>query len=328
MTTIEILGFGMLALVGLGLTALFAGLETGLYTLNPVRLTVRAAHGDPSAIRLRQELASQNRMLSTLLILTNAGSYLCSYALAALLHGAGLKDWAVIGWEAVILTPLLFVFAETLPKDLFRTHTDRWSYALSPVPVASRWLLMVTGLLPVVHGVGDLASRLLGGSREGAASARQRVSQLIKEGVEVGVLSQSQTALADRALAMRDHTVGAEMVPWEEVGTIPLDAPPAVRRTLIERDNFTRLPVVDAEGRVVGVLARLDALLEPEESTRALMRPSTMLVPSTRVWDALRIMRRERRPLAIVADRPDDPPLGLVTLKDLVEPLTGELAAW
>ncbi len=125
MTTIEILGFGVLALVGLLLSALFSGLETGLYTLNPVRLTVRAAHGDPSAVRLRQELARQNRMLSTLLIGTNAASYLCSYALAVLLHGAGLKDWALIGWEAVILTPLLFVFAETLPKDLFRTHTDR-----------------------------------------------------------------------------------------------------------------------------------------------------------------------------------------------------------
>ncbi|MEE8478313.1 MAG: CNNM domain-containing protein, partial [Gemmatimonadales bacterium] len=298
--------------------------------LNRVRLAVRAAHGDPSAIRLRDELAHQNRMLSTLLIGTNASSYLGSYAVAALLHGdgAGLTDWEVIGWEVVILTPLLFVFAETLPKDLFRTYTDRWSYALSAVPMVSRWPLMVTGLLPVVQGIGGLASRLLGGSREGPASARQRVSQLIKEGVEVGVISESQSTLVDRALATRDRTVGAEMVPWRRVATVPLDATQAARRTLMKRDNFTRLPVVDAGGRVVGVLDRLDALLDPKKSIRQLMQRPVTLAPSTRVRDALRTMRRERRPLAIVAERSAARPLGLVTLKDLVEPLTGELAAW
>ena len=44
--------------------------------------------------------------------------------------------------------------------------------------------------------------------------------------------------------------------------------------------------------------------------------------------DALRVMREERHPMAVVQDPATGRPLGLVTLKDLVEPLTGPLRAW
>ncbi len=329
MTPVELLGFGALALVGLALTGLFAGYETGVYTLNRVRLAVRTARGDRAATALTRELLNQNRTLATLLIGTNAASYLGSYALAALLHGAGLSDWAVIGWEVVIFTPLLFVFAETLPKDLFRTHTDRWSYALLWVLRLAKWLFTFTTLLPIVQSAGMLASRLLGTSADAATTARQRMSQLIKEGVGSGVLSEAQTTLADRALALRDRTVSAEMVPWKDVCRLPLSADPPHRlELLMARHNFTRLPVVDEAGRAVGVIAMLDVLLEPDRSTAQLMQPAVTFSPNTSVGEALEAMRTGRQAMAIVTAPSANEPLGLLTLKDLVEPLTGELAAW
>ncbi len=328
MSALELLGFGVLALVGVALSGLFSGCETGLYTLNRVRLTVRTAHGDRAATRLSRELFNQNRALATLLIGTNAASYLASYAVAAMLHGAGLSDWAVIGWEVAIFTPLLFVFAETLPKDLFRTHTDRWSYKLWWVLRLAKWLFTFTTLLPIVQAAGMLASRLLGTSADAATTARQRMSQLIKEGVGSGVLSEAQTTLADRALALRDRTVSAEMVPWKDVCRLPLSADPPHRLELLTERHFTRLPVVDEAGMAVGVIAMLDVLLEPDRSTAQLMQPAVTFSPNTSVGEALEAMRAGRQAMAIITEGSANEPLGLLTLKDLVEPLIGELAAW
>ncbi len=327
MTGGEITAFATLSVLGVFISAVFSGMETGLYTLNRVRLTVRAARRQRRAVRLRRELAHQNRTLSTLLIGTNAASYLVSYAIARLLHALAIDDWTLIVVEVVAITPVLFVFAETLPKDLFRTHADNWMYTLSGVLVASKWAFRLVGLLPIVQLVGLLVARVLGASSRDAVSARQRISQLIKEGVTTGVLTESQTTLADRALAMRNRTVETEMIPWNRVATVHRDAERPQRETLIRRSNFTRMPVVDDTGIPVGVLASLDALLAPDRPTAELMIDPLTFDPGTPVRDALRSLREARRKMATVVAS-DGRPLGLVTLKDLVEPVTGELGAW
>lgn len=327
MTAGETATLAALAAVGMLSTAVFAGMETGVYTMNRVRLTVRAARGQRNAVRLRRELGRQNRTLSTLLIGTNAASYLLSYSIARLLHGLALEDWTLIAIEALAVTPVLFVFAETLPKDLFRTHADNWMYTLSPVLVAAKWVFRLVGLLPIVQVVAQLVARVLGSSSAVAETARQRISQLIKEGVGSGVLTESQTTLADRALAMRNRTISTEMIPWNRVATVHRDAERPQRETLIRQRNFTRMPVVDDSGVVVGVLSSLDALLDPGRPTAELMIDPLTFDGRTPVRDALRAMRESRRKMAVVVAA-NGRPRGLVTLKDLVEPMTGELKAW
>ena len=328
MIPVEIIAFGALGLAAFLGTGLFAGLETGVYTLNRVRLTVRADRSERAALRLRQELAHPSRTLSTLLIGTNTCSYMATFALAELLHRVGLTDWTLILVEAAIFTPLLFIFAETLPKDLFRTHTDHWTYTLSGVLTATRWTLTACGLLLIVQVASGALGRLLRVSGRDAVSARQRISQLIKEGLGTGLLSESQTTLADRALAMRGRRVAREMIPWTSVVTLDLNADHAAREALIRRRNYTRMPVADDDGRVVGIASTLDALLAPDKPTARIMAEPLTFEGSMPVREALRVMRTERRKMAIVINPQDGRPRGLVTLKDLVEPVTGELGAW
>lgn len=329
MIELEAIGFGLLALLAFVATGLFAGSETGVYTLNPVRLAVRAARGDPAAVRLRRELDNPGRVLATLLIGTNAFSYLASYSLAEILHRFGLTDWTLIAVEAAIFTPLLFIFAETLPKDLFRTHTDHWTYRLSAGILLCRRLFTFTGLLPIVRSAAMLIGRLMGARSDVDATARQHISQLIKEGVDTGVLTESQTTIADRALSLRDRTVASEMVPWSQVHTVPLDADAAARDALIRRHEHRRLPVVDGSGRtVVGILSTLDVLLDPAAPTGKLMTEAMTFEGWTSLREALRAMRTARRAMAVVVDGATGRARGIVTLKDLVEPITGELVAW
>ncbi len=327
MTLTALITFGALCLIGIVLSAVFSGLETGIYTINRVRLIVRSGQDDSRAIRLQNEIEHPNRLLTTLLLGNNIANYAGTFGMAAILTRLQYSEIQVVVMNALILVPLLFVFGETLPKDLFRTYTDRWSYQWSGFLLVSRRAFTWIGLGPIVQGFGMVVARVVGGDPTLAPTARQRISQLIKEGIGAGVLSESQTALVDRALSIRDRTVAGEMIAWNDVATISSDVDPSSRLEHLNLSH-TRLPVIDNTQKVCGVLRLLDALLQPNEPTRKLMTEAMTLSPNTSVQAALGMMRSRRQPLAIVLDTTTNRPLGLVTLKDLVEPITGELSAW
>nr|MBC8202132.1 DUF21 domain-containing protein [Planctomycetota bacterium] len=65
--------------LGVLLSALYSGLETGLYTINKIRLDVRALSNVASAKRLLEILDRPARMLAVLLVCNNIANYLASY---------------------------------------------------------------------------------------------------------------------------------------------------------------------------------------------------------------------------------------------------------
>ena len=118
------------------------------------------------------------------------------------------------------------------------------------------------------------------------------------------------------------------MVPWPRVTTISRSLEPESRRRVLKRSRFTRLPVVDNDGRLVGVLNTVRALSDPDRATVDLMRQPLLLDANDSMLEAIDRLRSEGRGMGIVVKAGTLTPLGVVTVKDLVEPLTGELAAW
>lgn len=319
MTTI----FIVLALAGLIGSAFYSGMEIGLYTINRVRLTVRAGHGDPKARWLLHLVQRPASMLTVLLLGNNIANYLSSFGIAGLLDAAGISPLGAIALNAGMLIPLLFIFAEVLPKDLFRTQTDQWSYRCAgPLQWSSRVLLMV-GLLPIVTAMARLAGH--GRHSNSLTEARQRLAGLFKEGMGAGVLSESQSTLLDRALAMRNLPVTGEMVPWSQTRCLPVDLTGEVRLDAIRGQRHTLLPVIEPNGSVIGIVSVLDVLLGPERPTRTLLQAPLHLDDSLTIPAAMERLRSEQCGLAIINTK-HGKPCGIVTVKDLAEVLTGDLA--
>ena len=314
-------------ILGLVLSALYSGLETGLYTINKIRLDVRASSGIVSAKRLLSLLNQPTRMLAVLLVCNNIANYVASYGVARLLEETTLGPWMAIVVNAVVLIPMLFIFGEVLPKDLFRTNTDTWTYRWSATLACSDKLLWWTGVVPVVSYVGKLANFILGSENTLKPSPRRRFGLLFKEGLEGGVLSNEQITLADRVLAMKTLTVRSEMVPWTRVQCLGANISTARRSSAISNTAHTRMPIVNSSGNVVGILPILSALLAPESKTLDIAIDPLFILPDTPVREALQQLRNSGVSMAIVSSK-NNKPIGIVTLKDLVEPIVGELAAW
>ena len=159
-----------------------------------------------------------------------------------------------------------------------------------------------------------------------SADVKRLQAALLKEGVSHGVLSESQTMLVDRAMALQGLTVRGEMTPWGRVASVGSDWPRSRVDAALRKSVFTRMPVVDRRGRVLGRIEALDAWLDPEAAVTSLMKPVLTVSPTTPVVVAIRSLREAGKRLAIVEE--DDRPIGIVVMKDLVEPLTGEIRAW
>lgn len=327
-----------LAILGNLGAALAAGGEMGVYSLNRVRLSLRSrpaaggrAPADPAAAILREELEHPARLLATLLICYNVFSYLGSVGLTGLLEGSGYGELGIVLLNTFLIGPVLFVLADTVPKEVFRLQADRLTYAIARPLKWARLVLTYTLVLPLVQGAARALSGLLHGADESSLqTARERIATLLKEGAQHGVISETQVGLLDRALALRELTVVDEMTPWSKA--IKLDVNMSVARTMdvIAAHPFTRFPVVSSRGGVLGVVETIDLCLAPAggASLTSLMKPISRLKGDVSVREGLLRLKADGAAMAIVTGPGKDMPLGIVTAKDLVEPLTGELTAY
>lgn len=246
-----------------------------------------------------------------------------------------LSDWQSILLNTLIVTPLLFVFGETLPKDTMAAHSDRLMPPLTPLLAGSRWLFTFTGLVPVVRLFSAGILRLMGQpGGDTMFPPRKRVEMLVREGVGHGILSDEQSAIVDRVLRLGGRTVRQEMVPWAEVLTVGIDDPPTRLWELADRSSRSRFPVTGSPsggeaGRVVGMIDVFDALLhEPGDCPpiRELMSEAHSIPAATPLRQGLQRFQEKGLAIAVVTDA--GRPVGVVTVKDLVEPITGNLNSW
>ena len=313
---------------GTGFCGLYCGLETGIYVLNKIRLDLRAETGSRQARILRAQLANPGRLLAVLLVGTNVAGYIATFGVSAMfvLAGAGHRaEW----YTLAVTTPMLFILSESVPKNVFRQAAERLVYRLAWLLVASSVLFRACGLAPLVRGFAWLMTHLARLRRRGDPAWHQRsLDAIMAEGAASGVLTHYQSDMARRVVNITEVTLARVMVPMSRAVTAPQDVSAEQFPQRLRGHDYSRLPLLDAHGHVVGVVDIYDVLTDPshpspaEKMTPPFVLPATMNVP-----DALYRMQRARAAMIIVEDA-DGRHVGLATAKDLVEEIVGELAAW
>jgi putative hemolysin len=317
--------WGLIVLTFVG-SFLCSGLEIGSYSLNRVRLEMRASRAEKkdSFRVLRAELERPSRLLATLLISNNIVNAIAAEATTSVLNATGKEAWPIAIINTVVLGPLLFVLGDALPKELFRVEADRLMPLFARSLRLVRVLLTVVGVLPFVQLVTHAVERALRLPQDSASDARQRVASLLKEGAGHGVLSDAQVNMLDRALVFRDLTVGDEMTPWDRVIVVPASADRSRVLDLVAGKAHAAFPAVDRSGKVVWVVKHLDMYTQSKKSIADLVQPVPRVSVTMSVREALALLRGMRSRVAVVEDA-NARPVGLVTAKDLVAPLMGEL---
>lgn len=312
----------VLSLIG---TALFSGSETAFYRSSRVRVDMEARAGSRTARLVRRLLARETVLVIVLVLGLNLCLEFMTHDVESLLVAAGVPRFGIEVWLTLILTPVVFFWGELLPKELARRRPHAFLAVAAPVVVVTRWLVYpVERLMSLVTA---LASRAFGLEERlfSSGQGRDAVLDFLREGRRSGAIPHSAEVMARNVLQLRSIPVERCMVAWKDVGRLDERDPDADLYAAVSHSPHTRLVVVGADGDVRGYVHQLDVLgAGPDEPVLTHLRPVAKLPPRTPVDRALARLRAAGQRIAIVGE--PDAPLGLVTLKDLVEEISGDLS--
>ncbi len=318
-----------IAVVAVLLSGFHSGSETGMYCVNRLRLRVAAERGDLRARRLGFLLNRDQNALSTLLIGTNVANYIATAAVATvLMRATSIGPGESELYTTLIVTPVIFVFGEVVPKNLFQRDADRLMLLGSGVFRVSAALFRIP--VAVVTWVATPFVRLFAArGRTGAVDPRRRVAVLLGEAMAAEDVEGERSDLVNRVLELRDVPIHRVMVPRNRVVTLSASAGRKECLSLARKHPYSRFPVVDDHPRRVVGYVHVHRLLIDEDwsQVRERVRRIVTVDPHESVGAALVALQSAREAIAAVVDR-NGYLLGIITLKDLVEELTGELHAW
>lgn len=333
-----VLVFAVVCFILLG--GLFSGSETGLYQLSRLRLRLGVEKKQLPFVILGRCLHDSSGLLLSLLIGNNLVNYLAtSFVTSAFLGllGAEFEHRAEI-LATLVMVPTLFIFSELIPKNLFFYRADVLMPILSPVLFVFYKPLKWSGIVPLFKFLSRLFARLAGLTASSgtviSSTQRHKVQAILKDTHEEGILSPVQNDIVKRLVSISHVHIGSVMIPISHVETIPVDSDRSALLNKLNKCAFTRLLVTEGErGNILGFINIYDALGSSKEfvDLRDTIKPIRELDTQTTVTDAIHFMQIEKQRIVLVTRsgrHRRSRSIGIVTMKDLVEELIGELAEW
>ena len=315
----------ILVIVLIILGGFFSGAETAYSYCNKIRIKKKADDGDRRAARVEKILDRFDNLLTTLLIGTNVCHVFASAAAALLFVKIMGTTGAVV--STVIMTLLIFLFSETIPKSVARANADGYATAVSLPVMALMFILTPLNLL--FRGIGGII-KLLFPKREDVPSFTEDEFSTIVENVrDEGLIEPEESELIKSAIEFSDIEVREVMHPLSEMIAVDIKAPEDEVKKLILEQKYSRLPVyAGSRDRIIGVLCVKDCLPKfingAKVDTGKLMKLPYLISPDAKIDQVFEGLGRRRTHLAIVTDE-NGCAIGFITMEDIMEELVGEI---
>jgi CBS domain containing-hemolysin-like protein len=297
---------------------LFSGIEAGVLSIDPVRLRNQVKQRQRSALRLDRLLKSPERLLVTVLLVTNMADILGLLLLTRrLIWSFGYQGFFL---ALLIAFPVYLLVLAVLPKLLFRKFPLR-----ALVRLASLLELVSLILWPVLE-LGSLLRRVLfrkpDAERGRIFAAREELKQITAQSEREGSITATERAMIHNVVDFRGVKARDVMVPMAQIVAVRPDSTVSQAIELARKAAVDRLPIITKEGRANGLINVLDVLLD-KDSEKPLNRYIRRIVTANQDEPAFRVVQRLRAArlgLAAVVDRQNNL-TGIVTIEDLIRRL-------
>ena len=314
----------VLAVFGVLLSsALCSGSEAALFSVSLVKARALADEGDAKGRALLQIREAMERPIAAIVILNNVANIVGSIIVGRL--AAGVLGDAWLGLFSGVLTFMVIIFSEIVPKTVGERHAD------TIAPIIARPVLTVAKLLgPLIWMIEKLTRPIVGETKAGLTVNEVQIRMLAGIAAREGAIGKEESELIRRAFTLDDRTAHDIMTPRVAMSTIPADATLESARDAIIETQHTRLVVVGSTpDDLVGVALRSELLVHllegrGDEQIRELAEDAPTTSEDTPADVLLRQFQSSRRHLAVVLDDFGGV-AGVVTLEDVLEILTGEI---
>ncbi len=312
----------VLFLFGLVLSAFFSGSETGLYRVSRTRLVLDGLDGSRSAKAMIWLLNHPTIFVATALVGNNLANFLTSFALVLavghLFAASAIAE--LVG--PILMTPIVFVFGELLPKHWFFQAPYRLLTLVRPFVLLATLLFLPISLLLAALAVG---LRVLTGQtpfRLRLAMARGELAQVLRAGEEAGILHSGQRSLAGQLFDVGNQMAISFAVPLDRLTTVDL---PIDRKLVSSSSRRQNHPIVLARrnGRIIGYLRCSDLVTgDPAEASSAAVqiRPVIRVRNTARHLTVLLKLFDDASEVALLCDE-NKTVRSVVTRRQLLQPM-------
>ncbi|MHA1524215.1 MAG: HlyC/CorC family transporter [Alphaproteobacteria bacterium] len=314
------------------LSAFFSGSETALTAASRARIHQLEQRGSPAARRVSAMIAARERLIGAILLGNNLVNILASVLATSLF----LKFFGQSGiiWATLVMTAVVVIFAEVLPKTYAITNPERTALKVS---VMLRPFVVAAG--PITAAIGFLVRKTLSlfgvqaGNRPVLSAHEELRGAISLHHLEGQVVKDDRDRLRG-ILDLRDLEITDVMVHRTGMKTIDAGQPVSQAIDEVLACGHTRLPVWrETTDNIVGVLHAKDLLRalsqvkgDPDTIDLAALITKPWFVPdTTSLTDQLNAFLRRSAHIAIVVDEYGEV-MGLVTLEDILEVIVGEIA--
>ncbi|UIO99772.1 hemolysin family protein [Halobaculum sp. CBA1158] len=324
--SLPVVGSGLIFVL-LACSAFFSSSEIAIFSVERHRIGVLAERGGPGAV-LEALRSDPHRLLVTILVGNNVVNIAMSSVATAILVAAFPAGVAVTV-STVLLTVVVLVFGEIVPKSYGVANAESW--ALRSAPTLRRFQRAAGPVVSAFDAVTRRLSAAVGGEAgiEAPYVTRDELAALARTAERGGEIDADERAMVESVLGLHTITAGDVMVPRENV--VAVDAATSIRdaATLAADERVTRLPVYDGsldEPRGIVDLRDLERTLALDESVpvERLATPTLTVSRGEPIDALLTRMQDERVRMAIVAGDDGDV-VGIVTVGDVLEEVVGDL---
>jgi putative hemolysin len=325
----EAIAFQIAVLVALVLlAAFFAASEAALISISRLRARSIAERHVKGADGLLGLVEDKNRFLTSILVgntivLLSADSLATYVAIKLGLPAAAL-------FSTVIMTVVLLLFGEIIPKTIATTDNERWALRLAPLVRFSASVL--TPIAKSFQFVTELLLKPLGIKRgHHIYVTEEDIRTLVNVGAEQRVIEEEEREMIHSIIEFGDTIVREVMTPRPEMVAVSVDDSPRRALDVVIAEGYSKLPVYqESKDDVIGVVHDRELLVAlangsiAHTTIRLLMRTAVHVPETKKIAELLREMQRDKFSLAIVVDEYGGT-AGLVTMEDMLEEIVGEI---
>ena len=308
------------------LSAFFSSAETAFTTVNKVRIRTLAEDGNKRADKVENILSRYSKMLSTILV----GNNIVNIAATSIATALTIRLWGnvYVGISSGILTFVVLIFGEVVPKNWAKINSDKLSLAYCN---ALRFFMVI--LTPIVFIVDKLSRGVLRLVRiDPDAQEEQITEDELKTYVDVshegGEIESEEHEMIYNVLNFSDSEAEDIMIPREDMTTVDVNATYDEIMDVFKDKMFTRIPVWEEDhDNFIGLVNVKDFILVEDKeqfAIRDIIREGMYTVEHKKTLDLLKEMKEKTLSLAFVLNEYGSC-VGMITMEDLLEEIVGDI---
>ncbi len=304
------------------ISALASGSETSFFSLTHNDINTLRERNSASSEAILKLLSNVDLLLATILVLNNLVNICIVILSSNFIDAIFTFHRFEFLFKTVVVTFLLLLFGEILPKVFAQTVPMRFATVVARPFLVIRWLLYPFSYILLRTG-----SRL---SEKAARHSELSIDELADAVDMTHDATPEERGMLSGIVNFVNTEVEEIMRPRVDMTAVALTAPFTQVMKCIVDSGFSRIPVYDEDlDNIKGVLFVKDLLPHlnrgDEFGWQQLMRKPYFVPEHKKINDLLEEFQSDKVHMAIVVDEYGST-LGLVSLEDIIEEIVGEIS--